>query len=427
MILFSSGCGKTTFLQALSGRIKASSKLTLYSDVLACNDGYERPLSRHEIAFVDQIDSHFSMLTVRETLLLAAALRNPDMDMTERDALVDSNMRSLNLLHIMDSRVGDESTRGISGGEKKRLSVGCELVGDTTLLLADEPTSGLDSFQAQQVIQLFKKLSQDKNIITVCTIHQPGSFIYSLFDDILLLTSEGKVAYFGPRNEAPHYFQNIGYKCPELTNPAEFFIDLISLNSSSPEALRASKERARTIAAHYHDSVKNRKVTPALFKASDWTDSEYTQQKSNNNIALLPLRAAKGSLRFVGGTIRRFSLLLNRAAKQTLRDMPGNLARLGVSSVLGLCIAMVYGSSKGDLGGIKMADAVGAIANTVINIAMMSTIKALQTFKKERLVIERERVNKHYTAVEYLVAKSVADLPIEAIIASVIGSHLPYD
>jgi ABC-type multidrug transport system ATPase subunit len=216
---------------------------------------------------VYQQDSFFPMLSVRETLHMAASLRLlfPIHNDEQRDALnnnltdnsinniIETIMQSLSLSHVGNSPVGEATsgdnsgsdlltTRGISGGERKRLAVGCELPGNPRLLMADEPTSGLDAFQALQVMQLLHNLASkpsntlddnnDNNVkrpsklAVICTIHQPRSSIWELFDDILLLTPNGRAAYHGPRGNVLPYFKSLGFMCPEHTNPAEFLIDL---------------------------------------------------------------------------------------------------------------------------------------------------------------------------------------------------------
>eukprot|EP01041_Mallomonas_annulata_P012879 gene12879-27163_t len=371
-----SGCGKSTFLHSLAGRIGLTRNLKIVSDVqTAGNNG--KILEQNDIGFVNQLDSHFGMLTVRETLLLSSALRLPTKTRRDRNERIDTVLKSLNLNLIANSHVGDETIRGISGGEKKRLSVGIELLGSPKLLIADEPTSGLDSFQAQQTIKILKKLAHENNIITILTIHQPSSTIWALLDDILILTPNGRVAYFGPRNDALNYFENLGYKCPELTNPAEFLIDLISLNSSSINATLFSQQQAIKIENLYESS--------SLYK-------QYS----------------------------RIALLLQRAIKQNLRDINTNISRIIVSSILAFTVGIVFGPSKSTIS-MTISESIGAIMNGVINLCMLSMIKSLQTFKKEKVVVERERVQRQYTALDYLLSKSIADLPVDAFICALFG------
>ena len=200
-------------------------------------------LSSEDIAFIYQDDSFFSQLSVRETLQLAASLRLYEHANVNA---INETIHYLALDHVADSPIGDVITRGISGGERKRLAVGCEMLGTApSLLVADEPSSGLDSFQAKQVILMLQKISIEKNMAVVCAIHQPRSSIWNLFDDILLLGPGGRVIYHGARDKALTYFASIGHKCPPYTNPAEFLIDLVSLDQQSS---KGSIERVEALA-----------------------------------------------------------------------------------------------------------------------------------------------------------------------------------
>jgi len=164
-ILGPSGSGKTSLLNTLAMQVPANKRMTLRGRLTAngstvggannANGG-----APHRTAYVQQEDMFYSQLTVAETLAMAAKLRLPrGTSKAERDAAVASLLQRLGLTHVGDTRVGDKKTRGISGGEKKRLSLACELVGRSpAVVCCDEPTSGLDSFQAQRVMEALRSL-----------------------------------------------------------------------------------------------------------------------------------------------------------------------------------------------------------------------------------------------------------------------------
>ncbi|XP_044974501.1 ABC transporter G family member 7-like [Hordeum vulgare subsp. vulgare] len=203
-----SGSGKTTLLNVLAGQLTASPSLHL-SGFLYVNG---QPMSQggYKIAYVRQEDIFFSQLTVRETLSLAAELQLPDTMSPERkEKYVDDLLFRLGLVNSADSIVGDAKVRGISGGEKKRLSLACELIASPSVIFADEPTTGLDAFQAEKVMETLRQLAEDGHTV-ICSIHQPRGSVYSKFDDIVLL-SEGEVVYMGPAKEEPlKYFASLG-------------------------------------------------------------------------------------------------------------------------------------------------------------------------------------------------------------------------
>ena len=187
---------------------------------------------------------------MRETLLFSARLRLPaDTPPAARRARVDAVVRTLGLRACADTRVGSGLARGISGGERKRLALGVELVINPPLLFLDEPTSGLDAFNAQAVMSSLKLLASTGRAVVAC-LHQPRSSITTLFDALLLL-SEGRVMFSGAAPDALPFFQRWGFACPEHTNPSDFYLDAISLSFHSPQAEAASRARVALLADAY--------------------------------------------------------------------------------------------------------------------------------------------------------------------------------
>lgn len=122
--------------------------------------------------------------------------------------LVDETIRKLNLYNVKDTIIGNQTIRGISGGERKRTSIAKEIIYEPKILFVDEPTSGLDSFQAAMVVQNLKEMAKENRII-ITVIHQPSSQMYQLFDNLMLL-SEGRVIYFGKASKTMEYFTRLG-------------------------------------------------------------------------------------------------------------------------------------------------------------------------------------------------------------------------
>jgi hypothetical protein len=223
----------------------------------------------------------------------------------------------------------------------------------------------------------------------ITTIHQPRTKIWNLLDDILLLTPQGKYAYFGPKDEILAYFSGIGYPCPEHTNPAEFFIDLVSYDTSNPEAYIQSKNRIEEITRHFQlywklkasnmtDVTSDTQITANYSdNASVYTTKTYNKvngyEKKYYMRKLSPTRFIKSrALKFgkffqsffgklakivkrptilineLEYSLRRFSLLLLRASRQTGRDMLTNIVRLLVSGAIAGIVGSVYGYQGAD-------------------------------------------------------------------------------
>jgi ABC-type multidrug transport system ATPase subunit len=220
-----SGAGKTTFLTTLAGKAYYGAQT---GKILI--NGQESKIQhfRKLLGFVPQEDIMLRTLTVKEILTCCADLRLPKkMGAKERRAIVNGVISLLGLDEQRHSIIGDETDRGISGGQRKRVNIGMELVSDPTVLFLDEPTSGLDSSTSQEVCDSLRKVAE-KGLTVVAVIHQPRYEIFRMFHDVLLLGKGGRTVYLGPSEEALSYFENLGFKCPQHTNPADFFMDVIS-------------------------------------------------------------------------------------------------------------------------------------------------------------------------------------------------------
>ncbi|PLW11728.1 hypothetical protein PCANC_17312 [Puccinia coronata f. sp. avenae] len=227
-ILGPSGAGKSTFLDVLAGQNKVGKvsgrrHITLPSEP-------EAPIV---VGFVDQSDILPPTSTVREALMFSARLKLPEhVSHEERKARVSEVIDLLGLSNVADSRVGDDEKRGLSGGERRRLSIGLELIARPSVLFLDEPTSGLDSVSALRVVKVLKGLStgaaDGHGTTIICSIHQPNSQIYHTFDHVCLLALGGRQMYCGPTSEAVDYFASRGLHCPSEFNPADFLLDVAS-------------------------------------------------------------------------------------------------------------------------------------------------------------------------------------------------------
>lgn len=238
-IIGGSGSGKTSLLNSMSGRLAMGSRLATSGRTLF--NGSE-DVSQIKSAYVIQQDILLPTLTVRETLMYAAQLRLPSsVTQAERKRLVEEVILELSLKEAADTRIGNHAHKGCSGGEKRRTSIGVQLLSNPSLLWLDEPTTGLDSTSAFQVIKTLQTLARKGRTIIV-TIHQPRSEIWDLFDNVILL-SRGKPAYAGSAKECLPYFAKLGHEMPPFTNPAEYLIDVVSIDNRSAEAELAAQER----------------------------------------------------------------------------------------------------------------------------------------------------------------------------------------
>lgn len=404
-IMGPSGSGKTTLLNVLAGQLAASPRLKL-SGLLEVN-GQSKSKKSYKFAYIRQEDLFFSQMTVRETLSLAAELQLPQMSSSvTRDDYVNNLLSKLGLVSCADSIVGDAKVRGISGGEKKRLSLACELIASPSVIFADEPTTGLDAFQAEKVMETLNQLAQDGHTV-ICSIHQPRGSIYYKFDDIILLT-EGSLVYAGPAKEEPlSYFAKLGYPCPDHVNPAEFLADLISVDYSSSEGINSSQKRINGLVETF-----SRQTTSVIY-ATPLIDED----KFIKGMKFSGKHNAKKH-----DWWREFLLLLRRAWMQASRDGPTNKVRARMS----IASAIIFGSVFWRMGRSQTSirDRMGLLQLAAINTAMAALTKTVGVFPKERAIVDRERAKGSYSLGPYLLSKLLAEIPVGAAFPLLFGGIL---
>jgi ABC-type multidrug transport system ATPase subunit len=171
------------------------------------------------------------------------------MAMEKKLARVEEVIMELGLNGCRHTRIGGPDQRGVSGGERKRVSIAIEIVAQPSILFLDEPTSGLDAFTAVNIIDTIKRLAVSQRKIVLMTIHQPRTDILEMFDKIALL-SIGRLSFFGDLPSAIDHFQALGFPLPPKTNPSDFFLDVITLDQRSPELKAESSGRI----AKFHEA-----------------------------------------------------------------------------------------------------------------------------------------------------------------------------
>lgn len=222
-VLGPSGSGKSSLLNALAGRL-GNRGGSLTGMILANGKKLSRSVLRRT-GFVAQDDVLYPHLTVRETLVFCALLRLPQkLTRKEKVSVAESVILELGLGKCEDTIIGNSFVRGVSGGERKRVSIAHEMLVNPSLLVLDEPTSGLDSTAAYRLVTALGAVVRNGRTV-VLSVHQPSSRVYQMFDKVLLL-SEGKCLYFGRRSEAVQYFESAGFSPTFPMNPADFLLDL---------------------------------------------------------------------------------------------------------------------------------------------------------------------------------------------------------
>ncbi|RLN23787.1 hypothetical protein C2845_PM07G20220 [Panicum miliaceum] len=231
-----SGAGKSTFLDALAGRIASL-------DGRVALDGVEMSpsLIKRSSAYVMQDDRLFPMLTVYETLMFAADFRlGSSVSASDKKLRVENLIEQLGLTSSRNTYIGDEGTRGVSGGERRRVSIGVDIIHGPALLFLDEPTSGLDSTSAHSVIEKVHDIACAGSTV-VLTIHQPSSRILLLLDHLVIL-ARGQLMYSGGPKEVTAHLARMGRKVPMGENSIEHLLDVIQEYEQSEFGVKALAE-----------------------------------------------------------------------------------------------------------------------------------------------------------------------------------------
>lgn len=425
------------------------------------------PIESNQIAWLQQRTEFFSQLTVRETLDLAAFLeytsssigsKRDGSDRTfttdpsqqesprEGDAGFSRLYRDRRVTQLLERLslwpAAHRPTYQLSGGERRRLAMALEfLSSDKVLLLADEPTTGLDSSMSVQVLKLIKRLCRQQDIPCLVSLHQPRSLIWNaLLDQVILLAPHGRVVYHGRKDEAVAYFAALGYPCPPATNPAEFLVDLVSLTDPEDAAQTAQDEsRIAQLAAVFRE--KQQKQQQAKQQQPEesttrtrWSSKPHSQHHRHHVLVNTTLirqqqQAHAQTLRQYHRprpltALSRFAALLRRSWRQNSRNHLVNLFRLVFGAGNAILLSAIFPTVTLPVQAKSLADRVALLSFAAINMAMLSYMKTINLFAQEKPVVQREQQRQEYSAAEYLLAKIVGELPLDASFAVIFTTLL---
>eukprot|EP00656_Telonema_subtile_P038498 TRINITY_DN4343_c0_g1_i6.p1 TRINITY_DN4343_c0_g1~~TRINITY_DN4343_c0_g1_i6.p1 ORF type:complete len:577 (-),score=115.34 TRINITY_DN4343_c0_g1_i6:120-1850(-) len=392
-----SGAGKTSLLNCISGQNQAHSghvKLTTH-------DGKQLQWSKamqRITAYVQQDDQILSTITPREHLLFQASLQM-DQKLSEQQIqeTVELMLKQLNLVKCADTPVGSPGlTRGISGGERKRLSFAAQLLGDPAILFVDEPTSGLDSHMAEEVVGILRQLasgigSRSRTIIT--TIHQPTSHAFALFDQLLLL-SEGRGVYLGPAADAVEHFAKFGpdLRCPQYMNPSDFFLHVLGVESFKAQRV--------ALCDAYNEKW------PMISKQDN---DDHDGGQAAKQLALSEPKSAS----YTAGCGKQLKWLMWRELKSKLRSPQEIHANISMTFFFSLVMGLAYFQLGNTQTGVQGRN--GSLFMVLIQMTFQQMTPTIMVFAVNLPMYMKEHKEGQYSLTSLFCSKMLMDIP--AIIA----------
>ncbi|XP_015478211.1 ATP-binding cassette sub-family G member 8 isoform X2 [Parus major] len=411
-IIGSTAGGKTSLLDVITcrdhgGKIKSG-------QVMINNKPSTPQLVRKCIAHVRQDDRLLPHLTVRETLLFVAKLRLPKFfSDSQRKKRVEDVIAELRLRQCANTRVGNEYLRGVSGGERRRVSIGVQLLWNPGILILDEPTSGLDSFTAHNLVITLSRLARGNRLVLL-SLHQPRSDIFQLFDLVLLMTS-GLTAYCGTAEDMVQYFTELGYPCPRYSNPADFYVDLTSIDKQTPEKEMESRERANALANLFIEKVKH--FDDFLWKVTEGDNAETTVIKQRNSEEVMNM--PHNSSDQLPGALKQFTILLSRQVSNDFRDLPTLLIHGFEALLMSLLIGFLYyGHEKT---GLSIRDTTALLYMIGALIPFTIILDVIAKCHSERAMLYHDLESGMYSVGPYFFAKILGELPEHCIFVIIYG------
>ncbi|XP_041644858.1 ATP-binding cassette sub-family G member 8 [Cheilinus undulatus] len=415
-VIGSSGCGKTSLLDIITCRDEGG---TMRSGQVLINGKPNTPqLVKKSIAHVRQDDRLLPHLTVRETLAFVAKLRLPThFTQAQRDQRVDDVIAELRLRQCAHTRVGNDYVRGVSGGERRRVSIAVQLLWNPGILILDEPTSGLDSFTAHNLVITLSRLARGNRLVLL-SVHQPRSDIFQLFDLVVLLSS-GSAVYCGPARDMVPYFTALGYPCPRYCNPSDFYVDLISIDRRCPEREAECLERAMVLSERFMEKVRD--TDDHMWKPTGTTTAqaltESPQELSKmNKEEVITISERENKL---PGRLHQFMILIRRHMYNDYRDLVTLLVHGLEALLMSLLVGcLYYGAGENRL---SIQDTVALLYMIGALTPFAVVLDVIAKCHSERAMLYHELEDGMYSITSYFFAKILGELPEHCVFTLVYG------
>ncbi|XP_047993180.1 ATP-binding cassette sub-family G member 4-like isoform X2 [Leguminivora glycinivorella] len=381
-VLGPSGAGKTTLLKILAKRKKVGVQGSLY--------GTDR-----NTVLVAQEASLIDTLTGKETLIFAASLKLPNATTREREHAINSVASQLGMDDVLNTKAGQ-----MSGGERKRLTIACELLTNPLIMLLDEPTSGLDSVSSMSVARALRDVARNGRTVA-CVIHQPSSNLFTSADDVILM-AEGRTIYAGAIKDIPDTLAKAGFRCPQYYNMADYLLEIASGEHIGNVAY--IEQEAKNYTVEMKEIIKNTVLNG---------NGKVYATEDQALLSAVPTQPP----RVCAGLWRQLCALLWRCSIGAMRDVHLTQIRLVCHLLVALLLGALY--SGAGAAADRMVTNTACLFFFLLFLFFSNAMPTVNTFPAEATVILQEHLNKWYSLTAYCMAKIIIDLPVQLLCATV--------
>ena len=423
-VMGASGSGKSTLMRVLAGQLQPTS-----GDVFLNGQSLYQNLDglKQYVSYMPQQDAFDEHLTIGENLLFAAAIRAPHLSRRDRSRRLEAKLIELGLGERRDAVVGSPESKVLSGGERKRLNIGLDMIGMSDVYLFDEPTSGLSSKDSEHVMEIIRGLAHNK--IVIVTIHQPSSKIFQMFHKAILLDKGGRLVFFGTPSDMLRYFAEAEHQhqfgaelgaCPSCgTTRPEFIFDVLEtpLRDLSGDIIYEENSRGHLVASRRYSPDFWRDKYEAFRLIQDVKQVSLLQEPAAP-LPVAPVQGKRLPLRW-HDEWTQFRTVLRRSFLSKLRNRANLVITIGVSPVLALLIATLLRYSENGTYDFASAYHIPTFLFLGLIVAMfLGLTNSADDIIRDRPVLQRERNIK--VRLSYYVVSKTLTLGVFALIQCIL-------
>ncbi|OWF35603.1 ABC transporter G family member 14 [Mizuhopecten yessoensis] len=417
-----SGSGKTTLLHSLAG------KVNIISGDITLNGSPFNKQQRRRLGYVMQDDVFLSNLTLWETLYFTAMVRVSDrIPKQEKLDQIQKIVTALKLQHCLNTVIGDIFQRGLSGGERKRTHIACELLTDPDIFLVDEPTSGLDSSTAHSLMVQLKNYATEYNKTIVVTIHQPSSKIFHMFSSLLLLV-EGQSVYCGPAPSAIPHFTCLGFPYNSRFNPADYLCNILITGKTYTSQIKKYCTRSFEPlnfngfqCLFYVLVISNAQTVPIGYPQHQCQDNSTASRSDTDKTtgAFVLALEERETARWLTSSWNQLKMLNWRSYKQAkgrIFQKYDVIHAILLAVIFGMVYFQIENSEK------TLRDKMGLVCISLLHWEFQITVSTILSYSADRDVVWKERTVGAYSLSIFYLSKLTSELPLLLVIPTLFNT-----